>query len=82
MPKPAMLSMGKSLAPSPTAIVCSRDVDFGFSRMFQVFADLRQIPIKIMVLRNLEEAKEWIKSPEEISVPQSTNFPFHEISKI
>jgi hypothetical protein len=41
-----------------TAIVCSRDVDYGLSGMLQTFAELIQIPFDIAVSRNMEEARE------------------------
>jgi len=43
-----------------TAIVCSKDLDYGLSRMFQAFASLQHIPFEIDVFRNLEEAREWL----------------------
>ena len=43
-----------------TAIVCSTDLDYGLSRMFQTFAELLQIPFAIEVFRNLQEAREWL----------------------
>ena len=44
--------------PSRWAIVVSRDVDFGLSRMFEVFAD--KIPTDICVFRDIDEAKQWL----------------------
>ena len=43
-----------------TAIVCSKEVDYGLGRMFQTFASLQHIPFEINVFRNLEEAVEWL----------------------
>jgi hypothetical protein len=43
-----------------TAIVCSKELDYGFSRMFQTFASLQHIPFEINVFRNLEKAREWL----------------------
>jgi len=43
-----------------TAIVCTTDLNFGLSRMFQIFAELMQIPFEIHVARNVEDAKKWL----------------------
>jgi hypothetical protein len=43
-----------------TAIVCTTDLNFGLSRMFQIFAELMQIPFEIHVARNIEDAKKWL----------------------
>ena len=45
-----------------TAIVCSRAVDFGLSRMFQTFAELAAIPFEIRVARDLDDARRWIEA--------------------
>ena len=44
--------------PSRWAIVVSHDVDFGLSRMFEVFAD--KISTDIRVFRDIDEAKQWL----------------------
>ena len=46
--------------PGPTrwAIVASRDVDFGLSRMFKTYAD--KISTDIRVFRDIDEAKLWL----------------------
>ena len=43
-----------------TAILCTTDLNFGLSRMFQSFAELMQIPFEIRVFRDLDEAKGWL----------------------
>ena len=43
-----------------TAIVCSRDVDFGLCRMFQTFAEQSKIPFEIHVSRDIDEARRWL----------------------
>jgi hypothetical protein len=43
-----------------TAIVCSTDVDYGLSRMFQTFAELLQAPVEFTVSRDIEGAREWL----------------------
>ena len=43
-----------------TAIVCTTDLNFGLSRMFQSFAELMHIPFEMHVFRVFEEAKGWL----------------------
>jgi hypothetical protein len=43
-----------------TAIVCSREVDYGLSRMFQSFASVQHIPFEIKVFRDIQEARKWL----------------------
>ncbi|MCK4762108.1 MAG: hypothetical protein KAW12_07905 [Candidatus Aminicenantes bacterium] len=54
----------KSYAPpkktGKTAIVSSKDIAFGFSRMYQTFAGLSGQQVEVQVFRSLEEANEWL----------------------
>ena len=43
-----------------TALVAPKDIGFGLSRMFQVFADLADHQSEVKVFRTREEALEWI----------------------
>ena len=43
-----------------TAIVCSKEVDYGLSRMFQIFASHQHIPIEVQVFRSTHEARKWL----------------------
>ena len=44
------------------AIVVSRDLEYGLSRMYQVaVADL---PAKVGIFRRLEDAKKWVAAPD------------------
>jgi hypothetical protein len=43
-----------------TAIVCSREVDFGLCRMFQTFAEQAEVPFEIHVARDIEVARRWL----------------------
>jgi hypothetical protein len=54
-----------------TAIACSREVDYGLSRMFQTFASLQHIPFEINVFRNLEEAVEWLNQSRKGYAPDA-----------
>lgn len=49
-----------------TAIVCSRDLEYGFSRMFQTLAELYHVPFDINVFRNAEEAREWLNEDRKV----------------
>ena len=54
--------------PSRWAIVVSHDIDFGLSRMFEVFAD--KIPTDIRVFRDIDAAKQWLaKGPADSNNP-------------
>jgi hypothetical protein len=61
-----IVAQGKQFADSRkggrTAIVCSTDLDFGLSRMFQVFLELAHVPFDFNVLRNFDEAREWLNA--------------------
>ena len=43
-----------------TAIVISKDLNFGISRMFQSYAENDKIAFEIRVFRDIERAKEWL----------------------
>ena len=45
-----------------TAIVSSRDLDFGLSRMFQTIAELEHVPFEIRVFRDLNAAMAWLRN--------------------
>ena len=47
-----------------TAIVCSKELDYGISRMFQTFANIEHIPFEIEVFRDIRGAREWLNSGE------------------
>lgn len=52
-----------SMPPPKVAIVTSRDVDFGLSRMYEV---LREHPeTEVRVFRDYEEAYAWVGAPKE-----------------
>ena len=43
-----------------TAILCSKPVDFGISRMFGTFANIYHIPFEIHVFDEYEDAMSWL----------------------
>jgi hypothetical protein len=49
-----------SRAGGRTAIVCTNEVDFGLSRMFEAFAESYEIPFEIRVFRDREKARAWL----------------------
>jgi hypothetical protein len=51
---------GEKLAGLRTAIVAPTDLLYGFSRMYQSLAELREAPSTIEVFRTVEEAREWL----------------------
>jgi hypothetical protein len=50
-----------------TAIVCSREVDFGLGRMFQTYAEEAGVPFAIRVFRDVDDAWRWLRSEDEAS---------------
>jgi len=44
-----------------TAIVCSRDVDFGMARMFSTLASLEGHPLKFAVFPGPNSARAWLR---------------------
>jgi len=54
-----------------TSIVCSTDVDYGLSRMFQTFVELMQSPFEITVSRDILAAREWLNGPgQDLTKPE------------
>ena len=45
-----------------TAIVCSKEVDYGISRMIKTIASLGHVPVEFEVFRDIEGAREWLNS--------------------
>jgi len=43
-----------------TAVICSKEVDIGLSRMFAIFASLEHIPFEMNVFRDIGKAREWL----------------------
>lgn len=64
-----IVEQGKQFADSRkggrTAIVCSTDLDFGLSRMFQVYAETSHVPFEISVFRNFDEAGAWLSNAKQ-----------------
>jgi hypothetical protein len=50
------------IGPSKTAVVISKDVTFGMTRMFQAFSE--QSSIETAIFRNMEEALRWLGALE------------------
>jgi hypothetical protein len=43
-----------------TAILVSKDLEYGISRMAQTFAELKNIPFEMEIFRSIEEAIQWL----------------------
>jgi hypothetical protein len=43
-----------------TAIIVSKDLEYGMSRMIITLAELKDIPFELEIFRSLEEAVQWI----------------------
>lgn len=52
----------KNRAKFKVAVIVSRDLEYGLSRMYQVAA--ADLPAKIGIFINLEDAKKWVTEPD------------------
>jgi len=52
----------KKRAGGKTALVGKFDIDFGYARMYEAYADLEEIPITYKVFRNADDAIKWLQS--------------------
>ena len=43
------------------ALLAPKDIDFGISRIFQVFSEMRNFPFEIDVFRDMSTAQEWLR---------------------
>ena len=43
-----------------TAIVGSKDIDFGLARMYEAYTGLENLPYEYKIFKNVGEAKEWL----------------------
>jgi len=43
-----------------TAILVSKDLEYGISRMARTFAELKNIPFEMEIFRSIEEAIQWL----------------------
>ena len=47
-----------------TAIVVSRDLEYGLARVLDTLRDIRKLPYQIEVFRSVEEANQWLDEEE------------------
>ena len=47
-----------------TAILVSRDLEYGMSRMVQALTKIKDIPLKTEIFRSIEEAIQWLSKDE------------------
>lgn len=47
-------------ASGKTAFVAQKDILYGLARMFEIQSRFREAPFKIMVFRNIAEARQWL----------------------
>ncbi len=48
-----------------TAIVISRDVDYGIGRIFGTFAEIKEVSLTVRVFREYDEAMTWLSGAGE-----------------
>lgn len=60
--------LAESRAGGKTAIVCSRGVDYGLARLFQIYVELYEAPIDIQVFDSMDAATEWLGIDRKILI--------------
>jgi len=65
-----VLEMGKANldmrpADGKTALVVSKDIDYGLSRVFQTLSEIEGITWEVEVFRSMNEAYEWLSLPQK-----------------
>ena len=43
-----------------TAIVGSKDIDYGLARMYEAYTGLENLPYEYKIFKDVDEAKEWL----------------------
>jgi len=43
-----------------TAIVGSKDIDYGLARMYEAYTGIENLPYEYKIFRDVDEAKEWL----------------------
>ena len=43
-----------------TAIVGSKDIEYGLARMYEAYTGLENLPYEYKIFKNVDEAKEWL----------------------
>jgi len=49
---------------SKTALLVSRDLEFGISRMVQIYAEMHEIKIEFEIFKDYQDAMNWFKPPD------------------
>ncbi len=52
--------MGATIEGGKAAILAPKSVDYGMSRVFQTFSEMKKIPLEIEVFRDMETARKWL----------------------
>ncbi len=47
-----------------TAVLVSKNLEYGISRMVQALTEIKDIPLKIEIFRSIEEAMQWLGKEE------------------
>ncbi len=59
----AMLHSEKR-AGGKTAVVVSRDLEYGLARVLDTLRDIRKLPYQLEIFRSVEEANQWLDEEE------------------
>lgn len=58
-------ALGSNIRPNikggKAAFLAPKDIDFGISRMFQVFSEIKNFTFEIEVFRDMSTAQEWLE---------------------
>ncbi|HUT65976.1 MAG TPA: hypothetical protein VMZ05_07485 [Spirochaetota bacterium] len=52
--------LGSTRQNGKSAVIASRDLEYGMARMFQIMTENGGIPFKIKVFRSFDEAMQWL----------------------
>ncbi len=59
----AMLHSEKR-AGGKSAIIVSRDLEYGLSRVLDTLSDIRKVTVQLEIFRSVEEANQWLDEEE------------------
>jgi len=57
-------SLNVEIIGGKAALLAPKDIDFGVSRMFQAFSEIKKFPLEVGVFRDLSAARNWLTSEQ------------------
>ena len=58
------LILSSKIIGGKAALLAPKDIDFGVSRMFQAFSEIKKFPLEVGVFRDLSAARNWLTSEQ------------------